>query len=203
MSIVVQPENYRHITRHFSGVSEGAREKLIALGISNDEIEIALKALGGKFYEKVSDPFVLVSALRSVIEVDVCQWVVVETLGLERCDLIFSGSVIKDAFGMTANEMIGYHCVVEIVPGMEIHQEERGLLEEDRVIVNVVTNYSPIPTDIFSVVLVRKDGIISLATTYPCGKETGISPELPNAHTQSLEEFKKNTEWWSHYAFIK
>ena len=160
MQITVTDENYRHILRHFSAVSVEARKKLCEIGISDENISVAFQSLGGKFQEKISDPFLLVDALSKVIDLEAVRWVVEESLGLERCDLLFNGSILKKAFSLSMNEVVGYHNVVKITPDMEVHQEERGLSAEDRVIVNIVTNCKPILTDAFAVVLVRKDGVI-------------------------------------------
>lgn len=164
--------------------------------------------LGGKFNSKIDNPEklleVLVNYLNARVDVKAIDWHRNIASDTDTAELSFTDtSEIKEAFGISEKEPLGYHYVVEITENLrpKIVKKPRGTKGDDKIEVNVVTGIESVPTDELVVHFKKRLGQddISIATAYP-GTH---GPFLPNKEKQTEKEYQESIEYWDNHAFIE
>jgi hypothetical protein len=198
-----------HLLRHYLTISP--RYRALILGkeltipgtstappatvvLSQEEIAARLRVPGSKFVETFPDPDELCTELYFTIETAIrergIRWI---QQGTEEVSL----------FTQVYDEPIGFQGVVSLDSLDEetqgrVREESRGSTHGDGYTIQVVD--APLPmTDKLVIVLIKRNGVITLGSAYP-----GIlTTAFPDRSWQSLEEYDFCRTAWSKLVFIK
>lgn len=186
MEIKFNQEDLDHVARHLFGAEE----------------------LGGKFNKKITSAEKILKLLSEYlgqrINSENLDWIHNETSGTDTVEICFyADKELKDSLGLSDDDPLGYHYVTEVTEELKsrVIKMSRGNKGDDRIEVNVVGGISPKPTNQFIVHLKKRPGQegIFIAIAYPGSP----SPFLPNALSQTAEEYQKSKDYWDGHAFIK
>lgn len=212
-SITANPSNEYHILRHYPRMPveysdallgkdyeyfDYEKNSYVSSTISQDDIEIAYKTKGSRFFENVpgiEDPTKLIELIREEFRKRVVNG-----------DAFWLQKEIFQAVVFT----IDYHVVVgykDLIPINSLSSDEQARVltvprgssgSEKTVIIKTITNISKKPTSRISVKIVRLPNKPEIyLTAYP-GEP---APGFPNSN-QSPEEYEYSKNFWDNHVFI-
>ncbi|MFA6272791.1 MAG: hypothetical protein WC693_06940 [Patescibacteria group bacterium] len=214
----VSTENVMHIVRHFTGLSDESRGKLVGQELQNGEelqiinetfINAQLESTGSKFNGKLDDPELIVQLCRNLMVQSVqsgrdIAWVKEPGGDFSAKLQVEIPAEMKKQIGINEFEKLGTSSVIPITPGIagQVKKEQRGRGEiKDLVQINVIEGIPSPKTDTLIIEIKKRD---ENATPYLYTAYTGtLAPSLPRPEKQSAEELAYNQEWWDRHAFIK
>jgi hypothetical protein len=207
-----------HVTRHLTGMSPEARQRLVGKShvdggqervIDDEFIDAQLASTGSKFNEKITDPQLMIDfclrRYKEAIEAgDAGEWLKRSETGMVDTGIFIDVTPEqKVELGLGPEDHLGTSSVIEITPEVadKVRREIRGKGEvHDHIEVNVVGGTPPV-TD--QMVIVLRRHLDSDVPEFFSAYSGILTPNMPRPDRQAGEELAHNKAWWDSHAFVK